>query len=75
MFLQIALSAATPAYRGYLSDLDTRCTAMIQALDDRTQEERCLAVGEIHVLGYWDEHFHNVVWHKFHIQYCTLFKE
>lgn len=38
----LALSAASPIYRGRLSDLDTRWTVISQSVDDRTEEERGL---------------------------------
>ncbi|XP_060604776.1 glutamate--cysteine ligase catalytic subunit-like [Ruditapes philippinarum] len=40
--IMLALSAASPIYRGYLSDLDTRWTVISQSVDDRTDEERGL---------------------------------
>lgn len=40
--IMLALSAASPLYRGYVSDMDTRWTAISQSVDDRTQEERGL---------------------------------
>ena len=42
--LQLSLSAASPIYRGRLSDLDTRWTVISQSVDDRTEEERGLKV-------------------------------
>ena len=42
--LQLSLSAASPIYRGHLSDLDTRWTVISQSVDDRTEEERGLKV-------------------------------
>lgn len=44
MSLQLALSAASPIYRGYLSDIDTRWSVISQSVDDRTREERGLEV-------------------------------
>lgn len=38
----LSLSAASPIYRGQLSDLDTRWTVISQSVDDRTKEERGL---------------------------------
>lgn len=38
--IMLALSAASPIYRGYLSDIDTRWTVISQSVDDRTKEER-----------------------------------
>ncbi|KAL4217769.1 hypothetical protein ACF0H5_022508 [Mactra antiquata] len=40
--VMLSLSASSPVYRGYLSDLDTRWTVISQSVDDRTQEERGL---------------------------------
>lgn len=37
---QLALSAASPIYRGYLADIDARWTVISQSVDDRTKEER-----------------------------------
>ncbi|XP_053377384.1 glutamate--cysteine ligase catalytic subunit-like isoform X2 [Mercenaria mercenaria] len=42
--IMVALSAAAPVNRGYLSDLDTRWTVISQAMDDRTDEELGLKV-------------------------------
>ena len=36
----LALSAASPIWRGYLSDVDCRWKAISESLDDRTEEER-----------------------------------
>ena len=41
---QLALSASTPIYRGLLSDRDCRWSVIEQSVDDRTLEERGLAV-------------------------------
>lgn len=38
--IMMALSAASPIYRGYLSDYDCRWSVIAQAVDDRTREER-----------------------------------
>nr|XP_033792537.1 glutamate--cysteine ligase catalytic subunit isoform X2 [Geotrypetes seraphini] len=40
--LQMALSAASPFYRGYVSDIDCRWGVISASVDDRTQEERGL---------------------------------
>lgn len=40
--LMLALTAASPAYRGYLSDQDTRWNVISGAVDDRTPWERGL---------------------------------
>lgn len=42
--LQMALSAASPFYRGYVSDIDCRWGVISASVDDRTQEERGLKV-------------------------------
>ena len=47
LFLQLSLSAASPIYRGQLSDLDTRWTVISQSVDDRTEEERGLKVRKV----------------------------
>ena len=36
----MALSAASPIYRGYLTEVDCRWNIIAGAVDDRTQEER-----------------------------------
>ncbi|CAO1636736.1 unnamed protein product [Parajaminaea phylloscopi] len=41
--LILALTAASPAYRGYLADVDARWSVISGAVDDRTPEERGLA--------------------------------
>lgn len=38
--LLLAVSAASPAYRGYLADVDCRWNVISGAVDDRTNEER-----------------------------------
>uniref|UniRef100_A0A5F9CED7 Glutamate--cysteine ligase n=1 Tax=Oryctolagus cuniculus TaxID=9986 RepID=A0A5F9CED7_RABIT len=40
--LQMALSAASPFYRGYVSDIDCRWGVISASVDDRTREERGL---------------------------------
>lgn len=35
----LALTAGTPIFRGFLSDVDTRWSAFVQAVDDRTVEQ------------------------------------
>ena len=40
--LMLALTAASPAYRGYLSDVDCRWNVISAAVDDRTREEKGL---------------------------------
>jgi len=44
---QLALSAASPIFRGYLADLDTRWSAISASGEDRTEEERGLKVGHM----------------------------
>ena len=48
MFPQLALTAASPAWRGYLTDVDCRWNVIAGAVDDRTEEERGLKVRESH---------------------------
>lgn len=38
----LALSAATPIFRGYLADVDSRWNIISASVDDRTEEERGL---------------------------------
>ncbi|CAG8523530.1 26171_t:CDS:10 [Dentiscutata erythropus] len=40
--IMLALTAATPIWRGYLSDMDCRWFALVESTDDRTKEERGL---------------------------------
>lgn len=40
----MALSAASPFYRGYVSDIDCRWGVISASVDDRTPEERGLMV-------------------------------
>lgn len=40
----MALGAASPFYRGYVSDVDSRWDVISASLDDRTREERGLEV-------------------------------
>lgn len=42
--LQLALTAASPAWRGYLADVDCRWNVIAGSVDDRTEEERGLKV-------------------------------
>ena len=42
--LQLALSAASPLWRGYISDVDCRWNVIAGSVDDRTPEERGLKV-------------------------------
>ena len=41
---QLAITAAAPIYRGYLSDFDVRWYTISASVDDRTPEERGLEV-------------------------------
>ena len=43
-FFQLALTAGSPIYRGYLSDVDCRWDVIAASLDDRTPGERGLEV-------------------------------
>uniref|UniRef100_A0A8C4X1B7 Glutamate--cysteine ligase n=1 Tax=Eptatretus burgeri TaxID=7764 RepID=A0A8C4X1B7_EPTBU len=40
--IMMALSAASPLYRGYVSDIDCRWSVIAASVDDRTREERGL---------------------------------
>lgn len=40
--IMLALSAASPAFRGYLTDNDCRWNVIVNSVDDRTDEERGL---------------------------------
>lgn len=42
MRLQLALSAASPIYRGFLTDVDCRWNVISASVDCRTREERGL---------------------------------
>jgi glutamate--cysteine ligase catalytic subunit len=42
--IMLALTAATPIFRGYLSDYDTRWYTISASVDDRSEEERGLKV-------------------------------
>lgn len=42
--VQLALSAASPIYRGFLADTDCRWNVIAASVDDRTREERGLDV-------------------------------
>jgi hypothetical protein len=42
--LMLALSASSPVYRAYLSDVDCRWKVIAGSVDDRTREERGLEV-------------------------------
>ena len=52
---QLALSAASPIFRGYLADLDCRWNAISASVDDRTEEERGIKVS--HMIGH-----HIAIW-------------
>lgn len=43
----MALSAASPFYRGYVSDIDCRWGVISASVDDRTREERGLEVSDL----------------------------
>lgn len=47
IFFQMALSAASPFYRGYVSDIDCRWGVISASVDDRTREERGLEVSDL----------------------------
>jgi len=42
--LQLALTAASPLWRGYIADVDCRWNVIAGSVDDRTEEERGLKV-------------------------------
>lgn len=41
---KLALTAASPAFRGFLADVDARWNVIAASVDDRTEEERGLKV-------------------------------
>ena len=51
MTLQLALSAASPLWRGYIADVDCRWDVVSGSVDDRTEEERGLKVTAQLLLG------------------------
>lgn len=42
--IQLALSAASPIWRGYLTEIECRWNVLCAMVDDRTKEERGLEV-------------------------------
>ena len=44
--IMLALSAATPIFKGFLADVDCRWNVISAAVDDRTEEERGLKVSD-----------------------------
>jgi glutamate--cysteine ligase catalytic subunit len=44
LMVQLALTAASPAFRGQLADVDARWNVIAASVDDRTEEERGLKV-------------------------------
>ena len=42
--IMLALTAATPIFKGYLTDVDVRWRQYVMAVDDRTTEELCHGV-------------------------------
>lgn len=46
--MQLALSAASPFYRGYIADVDCRWNVIAGSVDDRTEEERGLKVHHLY---------------------------
>ncbi|RYH01739.1 hypothetical protein EON65_48240 [archaeon] len=44
MDVKLALTAASPAFRGFLADVDARWNVIAASVDDRTEEERGLKV-------------------------------
>lgn len=47
---QLAMSAASPIWRGYLADVDCRWNVIAGSVDDRTPEERGLLVSDFLVV-------------------------
>jgi len=45
--VQLALSAASPIYRGFLADTDCRWNVISASVDDRTREERGIDVSVV----------------------------
>lgn len=45
--IMLALTAASPAFRGYLSDVDARWNVIAASVDDRTEEERGVKVSHV----------------------------
>lgn len=43
-FQQLALTAASPLWRGFIADVDCRWSVIAGSVDDRTEEERGLKV-------------------------------
>ena len=56
MHMQLALSASSPIFRGYLADIDCRWPVISGSVDDRTDEERGVKVSEFNGLKY--RHIH-----------------
>jgi len=52
LYIQLAISAATPVYRGYLCDIDCRWDIISGSVDDRTKEELGLEVQSNSWLSY-----------------------
>jgi glutamate--cysteine ligase catalytic subunit len=46
--IMLAISAASPIYRGYLTDVDARWKVIAGSVDDRTRQERGLEVGSLY---------------------------
>lgn len=44
LIIKLALSAASPLWRGYIADVDCRWNVIAGSVDDRTEEERGLKV-------------------------------
>lgn len=42
--MQLALTAASPLWRGYIADVDCRWNVIAGSVDDRTEEERGIKV-------------------------------
>jgi glutamate--cysteine ligase catalytic subunit len=50
----LALTAATPVYKGFLADTDVRWNQISRAVDDRTAEELGEKVGRPHLSLFMD---------------------
>ncbi|KAJ3352108.1 hypothetical protein GGF32_003910 [Allomyces javanicus] len=52
--IMLALTAASPVFRGYLADVDCRWNVIAGAVDDRTPAERGLAPPTPYTVSAWD---------------------
>jgi len=65
--VQLALSAASPIYRGFLADTDCRWNVISASVDDRTREERGIDVSRL-----W---FNIHTWAYYLVVCCYFFTE